>query len=250
MNPAPFEDPKLNPPLIQICFWICCIFRSGNESSIMCRSKTESNLNSDLFLNLLHIQIRKWIQKHSDPEMNPSPCVDPILNPTWIQTYFWICCIFRSFSDPIHAPPSVVTGKCVCVHPVTALWRLRNHQRINPTQLVGYRIGFIPHVVMNRLIQLEGGEERQERPPYPTGEEDGNPRRRPGIWKLCPDEKQFLQSLFQMVSNHLSCVMRHSSLHMSSCLSAYVLMFHYVYVLMLLWICPYSHVHMSSCFIE
>ena len=74
--------------------------------------------------------------------------------------------------------------------------------------------------------------------------------RTPWRKELCPDEKQFLQSLFQMVSNHLSCVMCHSSLHMPSCLSAYVLMFHYVYVLMLLWICPYSHVHMSSCFIE
>jgi len=126
MNPASCVDPKLNPTWIQICFWICCIFRSENESSTMPRSNTESNLNSDLFLNLSYIQIRKWIHHHAqiqnciqlefrsifesvvypDPEMNPPPCADPKLYPTLIQIYFWICCIFRSGNESRTMPRS------------------------------------------------------------------------------------------------------------------------------------------------
>ena len=97
MNPAPFEDPKLNPPLIQICFWICCIFRSGNESSTIRRSNTKSNFNSDLFLNLLYIQIRKWIHHH-------------------VQIQYWIQLEFRSifesvvYSDPEMNPEAFRSG--------------------------------------------------------------------------------------------------------------------------------------------
>ena len=119
MNPASCVDPKLNPTRIQIYFWICCIFRSGNESTTMRRSKTLSNSNSDHSLNLLYIQIQKRIHYHaqiqywfhlefrsffesvvySDPEMNPAPFEDPKLNPPLIQICFWICCIFRSGNE-------------------------------------------------------------------------------------------------------------------------------------------------------